>query len=415
MKTLGANLIGITGCANEKSGSSKPAKQAPAKVEIYSKESNLATVTLTPEAFERLGVTTAKAEVQPVGRSTTLGGEIMVPPGEQATIVAPVSGTVQLPDSTSLPKPGTRVERGLRVIEFMPLLTPERFVPTPAEKSQIANAEASVISLQMTADGDVRQSREEVTAAKIALNRAQTLLNDRVGSQRSVDDAQAQLALAEARWKVANERKKVLDRLSDDMENGEAQSIPITSPISGIIRSLPITPGQTVSTGSPLFEVVNLREVWVRVPVYVGLLKELNLDRKAQVHIFGEEPSGQAIEVDPVTAPPAADPLSSTADLFYQMPNPDGRYRPGEKLSVTIPLKGETEQLVVPVNSILFDIDGGTWVYQRTGDYSFRRSRVELERMTLQFAVINRGISAGTEVVVDAAAEIFGTEFGAGK
>ncbi|MEZ6049425.1 MAG: efflux RND transporter periplasmic adaptor subunit [Planctomycetaceae bacterium] len=408
-------VVCMLGCANDKSKSSKADKHSPAKVEMLPKESNLANVTLTPEAFERLGVTTATAKIEPVSRTKTFGGEITIPPGEQAVIVAPVSGTIQLPERSSLPKPGTAVERGLQVIKFIPLLTPERFVPTAAERSQIVNAQASMISLQMTADGDIKLSIEEVNAARIALNRAQTLLKDRVGSQRAVDDAQAQLALAEARYKVASERKKVLDKLTEDMENGKATPIPISSPISGIIRSLPVTPGQIVSTGSTLFEVVNLEEVWIRVPVYVGLLKTLNLGHTARVQLFGEEQQGQSVEVEPVTAPPAADPLSSTADLFYKLPNPDGRYRPGEKLSVTIVQQGTADQLVVPVNSILFDIDGGTWVYEKTGELQFRRARVELEKTTTDYAIINRGISSGTEVVVDGAAEIFGTEFGAGK
>ncbi|MCA8989759.1 MAG: efflux RND transporter periplasmic adaptor subunit, partial [Planctomycetaceae bacterium] len=405
-------LMPATGCNQHSTGKADTSKEKPASVKAIPNEANLSEIELTQKAYDRLGIKTAQAEIQDLNQVRKLGGEVMVPPGESAILVAPVSGTVQPPENGELPKPGSAVSQGQVVFKFSPLLTPERFVPTPAERAQIANAQASLISLQMAADGDVQQFREQVTAARIALNRAEQLLNDRVGSERAVDDAKAQLAIAEAGLKVASERKSVLDRLSSDIEKGTATPITFASPINGVVRNVPVTLGQTVAAGNTLFEVVNLEVIWIRVPVYVGLLDELKTDEPVSIAFFGADGKETKFVASPVKAPPAADPQSSTADLYYSVENIDGRFRPGERVSVTLPMTTESRALVVPVNAIVYDINGSTWVYEKVSDLHFRRVRVLVQRTTKELAVLRSGLSEGTEVVVEGTAELFGTEFG---
>jgi hypothetical protein len=71
--------------------------------------------------------------------------------------------------------------------------------------------------------------------------------------------------------------------------------------------------------------------------------------------------------------------------------------------------------VTVPLTALLVDHSGGTWVYQRLDSLSFARRRVEVARVAGDRAVIIRGITAGSLVVTAGAAELFGTEFGAGK
>jgi membrane fusion protein, heavy metal efflux system len=105
----------------------------------------------------------------------------------------------------------------------------------------------------------------------------------------------------------------------------------------------------------------------------------------------------------------------ATVDLFYELPNPDGRFRPGERVEVVLPLAGETQSLVVPRAAILRDIHGVAWVYTNSAEHTFERHRVEVHFTTKELSILSRGPAAGTLVVVDGAAELFGTEFGAGK
>jgi hypothetical protein len=54
-------------------------------------------------------------------------------------------------------------------------------------------------------------------------------------------------------------------------------------------------------------------------------------------------------------------------------------------------------------------------LYVRTAPTVFSRVRIELSHVVGGLAVLRRGPAAGTDVVSSGAAELFGTEFGAGK
>jgi multidrug efflux pump subunit AcrA (membrane-fusion protein) len=71
--------------------------------------------------------------------------------------------------------------------------------------------------------------------------------------------------------------------------------------------------------------------------------------------------------------------------------------------------------LQVPASAILYDIHGGAWVYLAEPEHTYRRQRVEVIDTQGSVAFIARGLAQGDRVVTAGAAELFGTEFGAGK
>ena len=79
-----------------------------------------------------------------------------------------------------------------------------------------------------------------------------------------------------------------------------------------------------------------------------------------------------------------------------------------------LPLRASEKGLVVPDRAVLYDISGGTWVYEDRGDGTYARRRIEVARHAGDLAIVARGIEPGTKVVTAGAAELFGTEFGAG-
>lgn len=329
--------------------------------------------------------------------------------GERLRLVVPPSAT----ETHGLPAAGVAVTDQQPLFQLVPLLAPEREVPSATERVAMANAKVALVSAQITTDGDVKQARSQVDAARIALDRAQKLLSDRAGSQRDVDNAQAALDIAQQGLNAAIARKQELDKLSLDAATLTADPISILAPQAGLLRNVTSSVDQTVSAGSPLFEVVRLSTLWVRVPIYPGLEPQLARDQPVRVRQLGN--SGDDIEVKPVTAPPSADPLAATVHLFYELPNSEGGFHPGERLEVILPLMGNKESLIVPRAAILRDIHGIAWVYVKSAEHEYHRVRVEVHYTTSELAVLSGGPPAGTPVVVNGTAELFGTEFGAGK
>jgi RND family efflux transporter MFP subunit len=407
----------LPGCGPQKAAPS--AKTAPAKIE-HPNEGDIYRIVLTAKAEQRLQISTVPVELEAFSRKRTVGGEIAIPDGARVVVTAPVTGLLLNPtEDANLPEDanllaGQKVTKGQIVFRLRPLLSPEREVPTAVERVVIANAKVLLISAQVTADGDVKQADAQIEAAQIALDRAQQLLSDRAGSRRDVDDAIARLDIARQSRAAAMARKQQLDMLSLEAEPRAVIDLPVLAPRDGILRIVSSSVEQTVSAAVPLFEVVSLDTMWVRVPVYPGLRDQVATESSAIVNDLGNSAIG--VDVNPVEeAPPSADPLAATVDLFYELPNTEGRFRPGERVEVVLTLRGETESLVVPRAAILRDIHGVAWVYVNSAEQTFERHRVEVHFTTDKLSVLSRGPEVGTSVVVDGAAELFGTEFGAGK
>ncbi len=405
----------------------KPKAAAPAKVEMVPHESDLATITLTPEAETRLGITTVAAESRKVQQHRTFGGEVMVPSGKSIMISAPVAGIVSNSPETPIPTPGAKVQAGDLVLTLIPLLSPERDVPTPAEQVQMAGARATLLAAQVTAQGDVERGRADVAATKIALDRATKLFADRAGSQRALDDTQAQSNVAAAVLAAAEERFSQLTKLLATLEKspGHEPALPMTirAPVEGIIRNVNVTANQQVVGGASLFEVLDTRSVWVRVPIFVDMLaiiqkdaigRVVSLDGKSSARSSTDNQSENAKAI-PVDAPPTADAATSSADLYFEVGNPQAALRPGQRVGLELPMSMEIDAVLVPAASVLYDTHGGTWIYVSKETHRFERRRVSVRWFDGNQAVLDKSPPAGIMVVAEGAAELFGTEFGTGK
>lgn len=414
---IAASTLGCRpGSSAGKAGSHK---EKPAKVELLPHETDLARITLSAEAEQRLGITTQPIREGTLARHRLVSGQVMIPSGRTIAVASPIAGKVTRAAEQSLPLPGSHVKSDQPLLAVKPLLSVERDVPTPAEQVQIVGARANLMAARTVAAGDVQRSQAEVDAAEINLDRAQKLFQDRAGPKRAVDDAEAQLNIAKSNFDAAVQREKQLTDLLKLLDNpedeGEAADLPMTTPIAGVLNRIDVREGQTIASGALLFEVVNLDSVWIRVPVFVDQLQEIDSEEPVSLVRLSGEQLASEIKAFPVAAPPSADPTASTADLYYVVDNTEIHLRPGQRVGVEISLRTEGKTMTVPDAAVLYDIYGNAWVYMKTGEHQFTRSRVAIRYIEGATAVIANGPPLGTEVVVDGAAELFGTEFGAGK
>lgn len=141
-----------------------PTGSAPATV---SKESDLTTIVLKPEAEQRLRLKTVSVERRAVPVVRIFSGEVVQSLAADGSRVAPVLG-------------GT-LEEVLRLAD-----------------------------LQAVADGRVVSAQLQVDAATTAFERAQKVLDAEAGSARSVDEARSALALAQSALATAKAQRALL-------------------------------------------------------------------------------------------------------------------------------------------------------------------------------------------------------------
>ncbi|WP_070152069.1 efflux RND transporter periplasmic adaptor subunit [Sphingobium phenoxybenzoativorans] len=225
---------------------------------------------------------------------------------------------------------------------------------------------------QAAADGEVERIRAQARLARIALDRASLLVAEEAGSVRARDEAAAALAGAQAQADVAVEQRRLL--------------------------------GPSVS------KLGSQSTLWVRVSVSGTDVAEIARSSPAMVRALGATGAGR--NARPVQAPPSANAVAGTVDLYYAVDNRDRMWRVGQRAAVQLPLGRMEEGLAVPSSAILRDIYGGEWVYAQTAPNTYVRQRVEIASAGAGDAIISRGLEPGMRVVTTGAMELFGTEFG---
>lgn len=225
---------------------------------------------------------------------------------------------------------------------------------------------------QIDADGAVTRARVARDNGRARYDRAKKLFEAKNVSQRALDDAKAELDTAEAALQTALSQRGLL--------------------------------GQSIgSTAVP-------RRIWIKASVYTGDLARLDLTAPAR--ITGLTAHGTSLQARPVSAPMTANSQAAIASVFYEADNANGAFRMGERVNVDVPTMAQTEALTVPWSAVLYDIQGGEWVYARTADHVFARKRILVRTIVADTAVLALGPPVGTEVVTTGAPELFGTEFG---
>lgn len=392
-------LLALTlmGCAQK----SKPAAHhaAPAAVMQISKETELASVRLTPEAEKRLGLSTYSVKRQSVSNRRPYPAIVVVPPQNLTTLMAPITGTLS---SQSL-RVGSRVAQGEPLFSFTPLLV-DNYALGPSQQLSLKTSELSLKQSEVAIQTRINNAKVEVEASLIDFRRAEQLFKEQVGSRKRVDDARARWQLAQEVLESARRELKSVSQITQQSTVPEIRPVTQSAPISGTISRVLAASGQAVSAGQPVLEVMNLKTLWLRVRI--PQMEAGEIERGVAAVLPG---GGRA---EPTKGAPTGDQLTSSLDLYFEVHN--SNLNPDQRLEVSLPLKGSGQHLVVPTASVLYDIYGGTWVYVRSKSHEYHRERVLLEQTGEDgLAVLAKGPKVGTTVVVNGAAELFGVEFGA--
>ena len=389
---IGLCVITIVACDTN----GKSAKPAPAvKQSNPVKEAELNTITLSDKAIQRLGIETIEMKEASVGNSRVFSGEIVATPGKTVTVSAPVAGTLMTPANGQAITPGQKVVKGQQLY---------RLVILPTEKDLLSVQE------------DVTQKQVQYDIAVQKAKRAAQLYEEKAGSLRAKQEAESELAGVLAQLRVAKSRLELLKGNTTQALADRMSTLNLQAPISGIIQQVYSTPSQVLANAAPIVDIVSLNPIWVRVPLYAG--DETKINRYVPASIRGLSDfagSSPSVIAKPVQGPQTSDPLATSINVFYEINNANGDFRPGQKVSVTLPYKGVQSALVIPYSAVLYDIYGGTWIYENPEPNVFVRRRVELQRVDGNTAILNRGPRPGAKIVTVGAAEIFGTEFGGGK
>ena len=381
----------LSACALSACKGRGPGKAAPPAVVTGKRpEGELARVTLTAEAEQRIGLVVGEATLRPASRARTVGGDVLPASGRSILLVAPVAGRLAQAAGAPLAV-GQAVRRGAPLLRLTPVAMADR-------------------DLTATAGRAVAIANSRLEAMELRLARAETLRRDGAGSARAAEEAKVERDTARADLDAAKSRAAILAAAPLDAD----VTVTLRAPEDSVVRAVSALPASLVPAGAPLVELVGTGALWVRVNVFVGELRALRRDAGVRVRPLTAPPSASDAEALPIAGPPTADPGTASYDLYYALPK-DADLRPGERVAVTLSYGAEERALHVPESAIVRDVSGAAWVYASVGEHAYERRRVEVASVGAEGARVSRGLAEGARIVTTGAVELFGAELGAGK
>jgi cobalt-zinc-cadmium efflux system membrane fusion protein len=325
------------------------------------------TIKIAPDMMRDLRVTTGKARAHTAVETFSALGDLRVNEDAYAEVASPVSARV----TRVLVRPGDAVKAGQALVE---LSSPEL--------------------VQARAELEAARSRLEI--ARKNAERKRALAADRLVPEREVIEAESALTEADAAHKVAASALRKFGPAAGE------HFLAIRSPIAGTVIERSVVQGQLADPSKTLFRIGDLSTLWLHAHVFERDAVRVQTGRTATA-TFAALP-GKSTDAVIEWIGREVDASSRTIDIRLDVPNPDGRLRPGMSATVSIPLGDSGPNEVVTIPAAAVQRVGASWaVFIPHGPGQFDIRAIGRGRDLAGEVEVLSGLAAGDEVVVDGA------------
>jgi len=232
-------------------------------------------------------------------------------------------------------------------------------------------SDSSLSSQVIQAQAAVDQARVQNDDARDFSDRMQKLFAAGTVSRQQRDDAKARADSAAIALDAAKQNLSLLQEKSGPQSTGVASSqvdqaqaaadlaesqlsnAVIVSPITGVVASRAVDPGELVSGGSPAFVVIDVSSVTAEASVDEALVRKVRPGERVPVSAdaAGSGPLTGVVQ----TVSPAADPRTQGYAVKIRIDNPGDALRPGMLARVSFPVESRDDILVVPNQALVTD------------------------------------------------------------
>jgi RND family efflux transporter MFP subunit len=239
------------------------------------------------------------------------------------------------------------------------------------------------------ARGSLAPMQSQAALARTNLDRARSLAPAAVVSQQELQQAESQVATAEAAQQAAQAQiAAVAVRL------GETR---ITSPLTGVVTQRRLDPGTLVGPPGGGAIVTVARTDVLRVFIGVNERDLAGLAVGQDAHVEVDALRGRTFAGKVVRLSPTLDPGTRTLDAEVQLPNAQGELRPGMYGRGAIITAVHRGALVVSVGAVTL-VEGQPFVFVLDGQ-TVRRRAITTGVDGGEWFEVTSGLSAGQEVV----------------
>ena len=341
-------------------------------------------IRLDAERLKTAGVqfTPATAPDAAAGASISLSGTVTVPSSDLEMVLAPIEGRVE----AVLVNPGQKVRagQGLVTLYSAELLSMQRALVT-ARAQEAAAAARAARDEQLHSEGIIARNRLEETRA--ALVESQAALHE-----------QTQLARLAGLSTTAVDNLKSAEDISP--------RVTLTARRAGHVLAQLASPGEAISTGTPLLRLARLDSLWIELQATRDQALQIRTGDNATVR--GCSGSGKVIATSLQMGE-----TSQTVAIRIEIAQPASCVAPNQFVEARITPRADTAGLVqVPAASVVRN-QGRDYVFARMPEGVVARE-VQVERRTTSTAWIRGPVQAGDAIASAGIAALKGSWLGFG-
>jgi RND family efflux transporter MFP subunit len=315
-----------------------------------------------------------------------LPGQVIAKPGSSAVVVAPIAGRITQPSASPFPRLGDRVEAG-RVLAWLE----PRFSEAAARLAELEAGRA--------------QAATAFEQAQTVFDRVRQLAAEQAKSQRELQEAAAELAMARARWDAATALQSTYRR-TDGSSADFGATLPmmeLRAPIAGVINRMTAGAGEVVGSDAVVFQIIDPESVWLEVRIPESSLARLEVAREA----FYERPDalGQYTIIEAAAERflgMELDSATRTAPLIFEVRNRDGALRVGQSLRLHLATASAEETLALP-DAAIVEAGGQPLAFVQVSGETFEQRDLVLGLRDGPWVQIIAGVEEGERVVTDGA------------
>jgi len=228
---------------------------------------------------------------------------------------------------------------------------------------------------------EAQRARALRDKTKATWERVKSIVDQGAGAAQDLDDATADLKVAEANLALAVTRH---------------DKTRITAPFAGLAGRRLVSPGTFMRAGNPITQLAQIDRLRVAFAVPERILGSIRLGAKVDV----STPAFPDIKLTGVVdvIEPQLDTSTRTVGILALVDNPEEILRPGMSATIAVVLKERAQALTIPTDAVF--VEGGqAFVYVIKPDSVVTRSAVSLGTRLADVVEVLEGLDEGQQVV----------------
>ena len=235
------------------------------------------------------------------------------------------------------------------------------------------------------------RARRLYTAKAISLQEVQRAEADRVAAEEALDMGKTEVRRSEEEL----EHMGITNKEDPTGESGE--TIPVRTPIAGVVLERLITPGTAVVPGAPLYVVSDLSALWALVEVDESLLSQVRAGQAIQLRVaaYPEHRFDGLVSL----VGDMVNPKTRRVTIRCAVANLEGRLKP-QMFATALIRESEPRSTIVVPETALQKIDGQATIFIAEDNGRFRPRQVTTGATIDGRTEVRGGLRAGERIVI---------------